>query len=211
MSERQKVDLHGLWRQEEHASSIIRSFSPQQRDRARFIQSLKAELRESEFDSHGQRQARAELIADLRKCENDRVKVDAQSQMLLERSAKQSEEILRLRMDLNRRESELRRSIQAVGLGGQDAVPREVPSFDGSDHSYRRADFCSLESFDGRSRVSDQGGAVIASGGGIILNQLPFQSPPSQNAIAARPMRKGKRNRNATEATERGSFKNVAC
>ena len=135
VSERQKADVQGLWRQEEHASSIIRSFSPQQKDRARFIQTLKAELRESEFDCHGQRQARAELIADLRRCENDKVKLDAQNQMLLERSAKQSDEILRLRMDLSRRESELRSSTQAVGLGGRDAVPREVPSFDGSDHS----------------------------------------------------------------------------
>ena len=32
VNDRQKAELHGLWRQEEQASSIIRSFSPQQRD-----------------------------------------------------------------------------------------------------------------------------------------------------------------------------------
>jgi len=122
VNDRQKAEMHGLWRQEEQASSPIRSYSPQQRDSARFVEALRTELREAEFECHEQRRTnqelRADLVADLRRCERDRAKLDAQNQMLLERSAKQSEEVLRLRMELNRRESELRRSTQAVGLGG---------------------------------------------------------------------------------------------
>jgi len=57
--------------------------------------------------------------------------LDAQNQMLLQRSAKQAEEILRVRMELNRRESELRRASPAVGLGGFDTAPRETTSLAG--------------------------------------------------------------------------------
>ena len=41
LSEQQHADLQGLWRREEHVADITRSFSPQQRDIARLVQSLK--------------------------------------------------------------------------------------------------------------------------------------------------------------------------
>jgi len=50
VTDRQKAELHGLWRQEEQASSIIRSFSPQQRDSVRLVQTLRDELRDSQYE-----------------------------------------------------------------------------------------------------------------------------------------------------------------
>ena len=207
--------MHGLWRQEEQASSLIRSYSPQQRDSARFVESLRAELREAEFECHDQRRVnqepRAELVTDLRRCEHDRAMLDAQNQMLLQRSAKQSEEILRVRMELNRRESELRRASPAVGLGGFDSAPRETTSFGWSDRPAHRDDFRSVDSFDDRSRASDHAGATPMRGGGVIAS--PILPPPSSAAWChfGQADEEGKeRAEDAAQNTERGSFENVA-
>ena len=114
LSERQRTDLQGLWKQEEHVTAVIRSFSPQQKDNLRLAQTLRAELKEAEHECVELQRLNRDLRNGLRQCDGDKLRLEAHNKVLLERSMKQSEQILQLRMELNSREKELRRSAEAT-------------------------------------------------------------------------------------------------
>jgi chromosome segregation ATPase len=144
LSEQQHADLRGLWRQEEHAAERIRKFPPQQRDNARLVQSLKDELKEAEHECFELHRLNKELRNGLRQCDGDRVRLEAQNKVLSDRSMKQSEDVLNLRMDLNRREMEFRRAAEVSAPvfrpAQRERERSELPRFNNGDQSPHRSD-----------------------------------------------------------------------
>jgi hypothetical protein len=129
LSGRQRADLQGLWKQEEHAAAVIRSFPPLQTDKVRLAQTLRAELKEAEQECVELQRLNRDLRNGLRQCDGDKLILEAHKKALLERSMKQSEEILQPRMDLNRRDKELRRSAEAAAHAEREREHREISCF----------------------------------------------------------------------------------
>ena len=81
LSEQQRADLQGLWRQEEHAAELIRNLSPQHGENVRFVQSLRDELKEAEHECFELHRINKELRHGLRQCDGDRVRLEAHNKV----------------------------------------------------------------------------------------------------------------------------------